>query len=40
MKQIQIDFELFNDMYDYLFGEDAPDGWQSDDIRRQLTLPQ
>ncbi len=32
-KQIQIDGELFWNIYEYFFGEDAPDGWQADEIR-------
>ena len=36
MKQIQIDEELFRDVLGYFFGDEAPTGWEADEIRRQL----
>ena len=35
-KQVQIDEGLFWNIHDYFFGEDAPDGWQADEIRAEL----
>lgn len=35
-KQIQIDFSLFCELYDYFFGENAPTGYEADEIRKQI----
>lgn len=35
-KQIQIDFSLFCELYDYFFGENAPTGYAAEEIRKQL----
>lgn len=35
-KSIQIDTELFLDIYDYFCNENAPDGYEADEIRKQL----
>ena len=35
-KQIQIDKELFDDLIDYFWGEDFPEGWFADEIRGKL----
>lgn len=35
-KQVQIDFELFLDLYSYFFGENAPEGDDANEIRRAL----
>lgn len=37
-KQVQIDEGLFWSIHDYFFGEDAPDGWQADEIRAELNI--
>ena len=35
-KQIQIDKELFDDLIDYFWSEDFPEGWLADEIRGKL----
>lgn len=37
MKQVQIDWELFRDLLDYFYADDEPQGFEADEIRRQLS---
>ncbi len=35
-KQIQIDYELFLDICDYFYSDTAPEGYEADEIRKQI----
>lgn len=35
-KSVQIDTQLFLSLYNYFFGDDAPQGYEADEIRRKL----
>lgn len=34
-KQVQIDWELFLDLYDFFFSDEAPEGYKADEIRKK-----
>lgn len=36
-KQVQIDWELFFDIYDYFFSDEAPEGYEADEIRKKIS---
>ena len=36
-RQIQIDWELFLDLYDFFFSDEAPEGYEADKIRNQMS---
>lgn len=36
-RQVQIDWELFLDLYDYFFSDPAPEGYEADEIRKAIT---
>ena len=36
-KQVQIDWELFLDLYDFFFKEEAPEGFEADEIRKKMS---
>lgn len=36
-KQVQIDWELFLDLYDFFFREESPEGFEADEIRKKMS---
>lgn len=36
-KQVQIDWELFLDLYDFFFSDEAPEGYEADEIRKKMS---
>ena len=36
-RQIQIDWELLLDLYDFFFSDEAPEGYEADKIRNQMS---
>lgn len=36
-KQVQIDWELFLDLYDFFFREEAPESFEADEIRKKMS---
>ena len=36
-KQVQIDWELFLDLYDFFFSDEAPEGYKADEIRKKIS---
>lgn len=36
-RQIQIDWELFLDLYDFFFSDEASEGYEADKIRNQMS---
>lgn len=36
-KQVQINWELFLDLYDFFFSDEAPEGYEADEIRKKIS---
>ena len=36
-KQVQIEWELFLNLYDFFFSDEAPEGYEADEIREKLS---
>lgn len=36
-KQVQIDLELFLDLYDFFFSDEAPEGYEVDEIKKKIS---
>lgn len=36
-RQVQIDWELFLDLYDFFFSDEAPESYEADEIRKKLS---
>ena len=36
-KQVQIDWDLFLDLYDFFFSDEAPEGYEADEIRKKIS---